>query len=210
MPILDFFKKKTEQKPDEMSGLASLHQSIKKAQAMLSMAELESIRIVSDAKFYKGKLESGFDANLKEATTRSEEILSDEVKKLEADLGKAQLEYTNYLTYLRQDADKSKNDNQELIRQQVNGLFAKFEENLSQFLAQTQQQSVESIELELKATRQLIETYKAQQLKLVDENIISMLERTLSLVLAKRLSLQDQIDLVVESLEKAKEERFIT
>ena len=44
--------------------------------------------------------------------------------------------------------------------------------------------------------RQLIETYKSSRLKLVDENIVAMLERTLSLVLVKKLSLKEQTDLV--------------
>lgn len=73
----------------------------------------------------------------------------------------------------------------------------------------SQQRSVQSIELELKAARQLIETYKQQQLKVIDENVIAMLEKTLSLVLTKKISLQDQVELVYEALEKAKAEKFI-
>ncbi len=42
-----------------------------------------------------------------------------------------------------------------------------------------------------------------------DENIIAMMEQTLSIVLAKKLSLKDQLDLVYEALEKAKVEKFV-
>jgi hypothetical protein len=46
-------------------------------------------------------------------------------------------------------------------------------------------------------------------MNVIDENIMAMLEKTLSLVLAKNLDLKDQMDLVYESLEKAKAEKFV-
>lgn len=218
MPIFDFSKKTKEDQ--DLKSVATLHEAIKKAQAILSMAELESIKLVSDARFYKGKLESGFEAKIQEAVTESEKILAKQANEAQAqfathlealkqNIAKTQKEYDDYLNYLKTQSDESKNKNQELIRDQINQMFAKFEENLSEFLVQTEQRSVTSIDLELKATRQLIDTYKQQQLKLIDENIIAMLERTLSLVLGKRLSLKEHIDLVYEALEQAKAEKFI-
>jgi hypothetical protein len=59
------------------------------------------------------------------------------------------------------------------------------------------------------ANMRLIDTYKVQQMNVIDENIMAMLEKTLSLVLAKNLDLKDQMDLVYESLEKAKAEKFV-
>ncbi len=95
------------------------------------------------------------------------------------------------------------------MKDRVNMLFEQFEQNLSSFLTETQTHSTEAITLEIQAARNLIETYKKQQLTAVDENIIAMLERTLSLVLTKKLSLKEHTDLVYESLEKAKAEKFI-
>lgn len=95
------------------------------------------------------------------------------------------------------------------MNQRMNVLFESFENKLTEMLDNTQKKSVQAIELELKAARNLIDTYKAQQLSIVDENIISMLEKTLALVLAKKLTLKDQLELVYEALEKAKAEKFI-
>ena len=95
------------------------------------------------------------------------------------------------------------------VEKRINELFERLETKLSDFLIQTEQKTTSSIELELKSTRDLIETYKNQQLKLIDENILAMMEQTLNLVLAKKLSLKDQLDLVYEALEKAKVEKFI-
>jgi hypothetical protein len=66
-----------------------------------------------------------------------------------------------------------------------------------------------AVDLELRSARQLIDTYKVQQMNVIDENIMAMLEKTLSLVLAKNLDLKDQMDFVYESLEKAKAEKFV-
>ena len=76
-------------------------------------------------------------------------------------------------------------------------------------MVQTESKTATSIELELKASRELIETYKTQQLKLIDENIVAMIEQTINIVLGKKLSLKDQLDLIYEALEKAKIEKFI-
>lgn len=110
--------------------------------------------------------------------------------------------YVEYLTSVREEASQN-------LSQQTQQVFDRFEQNLSDFLVQTQEKSTHAIELEMQAARNLIDTYKRQQLNLIDEQIIEVLERTLSLVLAKKLSLEDQVDLVNEALEKAKVEKFI-
>lgn len=166
--------------PDQQKSYKLIHDAIKKAQAILSSAELGAIKEVADTKTI-----------------------------LRQELTEAENEYLNYLKFLKESADSAKNANDEAIRERVEAIFVKFEERLSDFLTQTQARSVEAIDLEIKAARQLLDTYKEQQLKIIDENIISMLERTLALVLAKKLNLADQIDLVYESLEKAKQEKFI-
>lgn len=171
----------------ETKSYQILSQAIKKAQDLMSSSELEAIKLTADSRFYKEKLEQKFDAELQSAQT----------------------EYSKYLSYLKEQTDKSRNESLDAIREQVSSMFSGFQEKLTQFLDETQKNSAQSIDLELKATRQLIETYKSNQLKIIDENVIAMLERTLSLVLIKKLTLKDQLDLVYESLEQAKTERFI-
>lgn len=165
---------------DEQKSYKIIHDAIKKAQAILASAELGAIKEVAETKMV-----------LREELTQAEQ------------------EYLNYLKFLKENADSAKNAGDEAIRQRVENIFVKFEERLSDFLAQTQKESVEAIDLEIKAARQLLDTYKQQQLKMIDENIVAMLERTLALVLAKKLTLSDQVDLIYEALERAKAEKFI-
>lgn len=103
----------------------------------------------------------------------------------------------------------SQEESEQAMKTRVNDLLIKLEQDLSTFLSSSQQKSLEAVNLEVKSARELIDTYKQEQLKLVDENIVNVLEKTLSLVMRKKLSLQDQVDLVFESLEKAKAEKFL-
>ena len=98
---------------------------------------------------------------------------------------------------------------QQVAISKMTQLFENFETRITNFLVQAESASTRSIELELQSARQLIETYKNEQLALIDENIVAMMEQTLSSVLGKKLSLKDQLDLVYESLEKAKVDKFI-
>jgi len=168
-----------------------IKQAIKKAQKILGKAELEGAEIIADSKLLSKKLEAQYG-----------EALAKQVEK-------AQTDFENYLEELKTRTEQAQLLTQEFTKQRVNDIFEQFEQNLATFLTSTEQKSVAAIELELKAARSLIDTYKTQQLQLIDENIISMLEKTLSIVLSKRLTLRDHTDLVYEALEKAKIEKFV-
>lgn len=186
-----------------------ISEAIKKAQTLLSSSELEALKLTTDSKFYKTRLEEKFDGEIEKVVAQHSEAMAEFTENLKVKFNASQQDYLNYIKYLKEESDKTRGESMEAIRQQVLEMFGKFETKLTDFLNETQKSSVESIDLEIKGTRQLIETYKQNQLKIIDENIIAMLERTLSLVLAKKLGLQDQIDLVYESLEKAKNEKFL-
>lgn len=168
-------------------GLNLLYQSMKESQTILGQAELDGLKAVAEGKFSAQKLEENYSAKLDEIIRQSQVSITD-----------AQGKVTQYMQSL-----------EGLGQEKINELFGKLEQRLSDFLVSTEQKTTYSIELELKSARQLIETYKNEQLKLIDENIMSMMEQTLSLVLSKKLTLKDQLDLVYEALEKAKVEKFI-
>jgi hypothetical protein len=179
-----------------------IHSAMKKAQSILGMAEIESIKLVSDTKTETIKLEHAYQAQLEAVTLQAQKQLNEAVS-LSVN------EFNAYLNALKSRSEQMDEQTQELAKQNFTKLFAKFEENLTNFLNRTEQRSAESVEAEIKAARQLIENYKVQQLAIIDENIITMLERTLSLVIPKKLSLNDQMELIYEALERAKAEKFI-
>lgn len=183
-------------------SFALLRKAYLKAQDILGRAELESVKVVATSRLTTKTLEEKYQTEISSVVTEME-------TSFRAEVGKAQKTFASYLEELKQKSDKAQMDTESLMQQRINQLFDKFEANLAEFLTQTESKATSSIELELKAARNLVDTYKQQQLKLIDENIIAMLEKTLSLVLTKKLTLRDQVDLVYEALEKAKVEKFI-
>lgn len=190
-------RKKLESQGDKFledikeKGWNTLNQSVKQSQTIIGEAELEGIRETAT-------IEMAFQKKLTEALEHSQQTITTAQNQLLTfmqDLQKRSAEF--------EQASKSSGE------QRINQLFDRVESRLSDFLVQTEQKTTSSIELELKSTRELLETYKNEQLKLIDENIIAMMEQTLSLVLGKKLSLKDQLDLIYEALEKAKVEKFI-
>ncbi len=141
---------------------------------------------------------------LEEAQQKALEIIHSAIKKSQDITSQGKLMDERW----KENFQKTLDQNQTQIMSETQELFEKFEENLSNYLTQTQTQSTRAIELELKAARSLIDNYKSSQLRVVDENIIAILEKTLSIILSKKLTLADQMDLVYKALEKAKAEKF--
>lgn len=186
----------------EQKSLNILYRAMKKAQTIIGNAELEGIKVGAQNRLAEKKAETLFENQLSVSRSELEKEMSLQVNKTYS-------EYIKFLDALKEQNNQIQAVNQEAIKQRANTIFDKFEQNLGTFLTSTEQKSVQSIELELRSARQLIETYKTQQIAIIDENIISILERTLTLILAKKIPLKDQMDLVYEALNKAKVEKFV-
>jgi len=179
-------------------GWETLHKSIEKSEDIIGKAELEGIKVVAGSKVETAKFEREFSDKLSGALETSNQTISS-----------AQASLLQFMRDLQSRSEEFEEAQKTSGQERINQLFNNVEERLSDFLVQTAQKTTSSIELELKSTRQLIDVYKNEQLKLIDENIIAMMERTLSIVLAKKLSLKDQLEIISEALEKAKVEKFI-
>ncbi len=179
-------------------GLNLLHTSMVKSQDILGEAELEGIKVVASSEQATKKMEEQYSGKLSEIINESKSAIS---------AGEAQ--FIEFMKELQTKAQEFETANEGQMEKNINEMFDRLETRLSQFLIDTEQKTTSSIELEIKAARELIEGYKQQQLSVINENIIAMMEQTLSIVLAKKLTLKDQIDLVYEALERAKVEKFI-
>ncbi|MBI3887700.1 hypothetical protein HY310_01380 [Candidatus Microgenomates bacterium] len=84
-----------------------------------------------------------------------------------------------------------------------NVLTKEGKEQVAKFIEEFKKKSEESINKSL-------EDYKDSRMKAIDDNISSVVARTVELVLAKKVSPDVQIDLIYEALEQAKEEKLIS
>lgn len=173
----------------------------KKAEAIITEAEVEGIKLETQAKLSGQDFERLYKQSINQSVKLAAEQLTDS-------LGKTQTTFQEFIKQLEQRSDNSERQLQELIKQRVGEILFNLEQSITSFLSTSQQKSIEAVNLELKSAHSLIDTYRSQQLALIDENIVAVLERTLSLVLHNNLSLKDQVDLVYEALEKAKVEKF--
>lgn len=123
-------------------------------------------------------------------------------------MNQVQKTHGQFLTNLEEMANTEQKNTTQRVDTKVNELLLNFEQNLTGFLSSSEQKSLEAINLEVRSARQLIDGYKAQQLAIIDENIVSVLERTLEIVLKEKLTLKNQVDLVFDALQRAKVEKF--
>ena len=173
----------------------------KKAETLITEAELEGIKIQASSELSGQDFEQLYKQRLDQSVKLAAEQLT-------SSLTKTQTSFEEFVKQLQQQSTSSEAELQGLIRQRIGVILFNLEQSMTSFLSTSQQKSLDSVNLELKSARSLIDTYRSQQLALIDENIVAVLERTLSLVLHNNLSLKDQVDLVYEALEKAKVEKF--
>lgn len=198
---------------------------------LVNQAEKDASKLVEDSKLFTAKTTQDFSQQLNQYLQYEEKQTGQAAEVVEKTIQEKEEEFARFLTHLssvmdnkteasvknfaafleqlKQESQKAQATNWEGAQQRVNALFESFETKLADFLLQTEQKMMLSVDLELKSARSLIDTYKVQQMNIIDENIVAMLEKTLSLVLAKNLSLKDQMDLVYDSLERAKTESFL-
>lgn len=188
-----FLRKKDYQLTEKISK-----DTKQKSLQLLKAAQMAETEVLAEGNFVTQKLILEFKAKIDDLIKASEKSLTNQQDQL-----------IHFMADLQKRAEQFEQASKATTEQRINDTFERLENKLSDFLIQTEQKTASSIELELKAARQLIETYKQQQLKLIDENIIAMLEQTMNLVLSKKLSLKDQLELVYQALEKAKVEKFI-
>lgn len=228
-------RKKLEQdskvSDQDKQNYQTIQQLTDTSRTLVNQARDEASKMMQESKVFSSKATQDFSQQLSSYLQEEEKQTGQAAAVVTQDIQKKQAEFEQFIAHLtsvldnktdasvkqfaefleglKQESQKTQAANWEGAKTRVNELFENFETKLADFLLQTEQKMMLSVDLELKSARQLIDTYKVQQMNIIDENIVSMLEKTLSLVLAKNLSLKDQMDLVYESLERAKTESFL-
>ncbi|MDO8452851.1 MAG: hypothetical protein Q7S79_03815 [bacterium] len=180
-----------------------LESAVKKSQSILQKAEEEGLDIIDESKTAKRVFSKRYEAELSSVARDLENDLKIEIEK-------AEKEFLAYLDSLKARTEKVESNLESIIQSRIEATFTSFDAKVTELLSQTQTRSFASIEEELKNARRIIDEYKTQQMKLVDDNVISILEKTINIVLAKKLTLRDQLDLVQDALEKAKIETSVS
>jgi hypothetical protein len=193
----------------EQKGYQTVHDASLRAQEILKQAELESIKIVTDTKqgFLQNQIK--YEQQLSEVVQHLGQTAQTEIANSQERLKHSEELFNQYLSDLEAKLSKSDQSSQDFLKTNTDQIFKQFQDSLHQYLTDAQQKSIGSIEEEVKSTHQKIKDYQDQRYKAVNDNLVTVLEKTLNLVLTKKLTLQDHVDLVYESFEKAREENLI-
>ncbi len=178
------------------------------AQQIMTQAQMEALKTETSAEMTNKLIQNQLLQFEAEYQKRFEDSMAQLSKDFQAHLVSSEGNYQNFLKTIEEHSNALSTEIQTLTKTKINEVLLNFEQNLATFMATSQEKSIQAVELELRSTRGLIDTYKQEQFKLIDENIVAVLERTMSLVLNQKLTLKDQLDLVFDSLEKAKVEKF--
>lgn len=181
-------------------------------QQIRQLAENQSQNLIQHATSQANEIVTSAEVNSLKTTAQAmlEEKLFEEDFKQELLNYQKQIEQTHakYLQALEQKSLVQQTRVEQALNSKINEVFLNLDQKLTGFLSKSEEKSLDAINLEIKSARQLIDSYRAQQLGLIDENIVAILESTMNLILKKKLTLNDQLDLVFEALEKAKIEKF--
>lgn len=180
-----------------------LSKALTKAHSIITRAQQEGSDIIHETESTTKTLAQHYQEELDQITKNLEAQITQEVQKAESDFAK-------YLGSLKSHADASTGQVHKYVQTRADQTFTSLDQQLAETVKQLHIRSATAIEEELKKARQAVETYKAEQTRVVDNNIVAILEKTLNLVLTKKLTLKDHMDLVYEALEKAKVEKMIS
>ncbi len=205
--------RKPEQSPQDLSSQNLIQDATKKASDIITQAEVESLKFSTEKETELNLFESQYQQKLDSLISQIFALLSQTVKNVEGgfstSLTQTEKDHEKFISTVEKHSLEWQTKLETDMSSRVNNLLFNFEQNLANFLSKAEKESLDAINLELRSARQLIDSYKSQQISLVDENIVAVLERSMNLVLKEKLSLKDQLDLVYEALERAKIEKFL-
>lgn len=178
-----------------------IHKALKRADRLVIQAELQSLAFVSKQKLEIRKIEAEHRENITK-------LLSEMGYKLATGTEEAKKTYREYLESLEKNLGEDLAKKQTLLDNRIDSFFDETQKLLTDFVRELQERTQLQVDREIGNARQMIDGYRQKRLEIVDENIVAILEKTLNITLAKKLTLTEQTELVYEALEDAKKENL--
>jgi hypothetical protein len=194
----------------QLSAQQIVDSAVKKSQELISQAELSSIKVVADSKEGLTKGQSLYDSQLKMILQQFEASIANELRATHERISRSEQAQENFLLQLQDKLGSFQRAAQDTLNKNTTGASEEFKERLSDSLRQIQDDTTTAVEKDLQTEHDNVQRFQQQQITAVQNNLVSILERTLELVLARRLSLADHTDLINEAFEEAKREKFLS
>jgi len=127
---------------------------------------------------------------------------------LEATLAKIEVAFAKQLTTLEKGLQNESTANRQELKTAMNKYLQETQIALHGLVEKAAVRIDDELAKELQTTRAEVETHKQAQMQKIDNEIATIVEKTIYKTLGKGLSLEDHLDLIYEALAEAKEEGF--
>lgn len=175
----------------EEKSLGLLNRAYKKAQNIIGQAELSGIKMRAESKLETRKQASEMSAGIATAANKVEQMLYKSADK-------ANSQFQEFLDDLKAKGEKEEETIVADSRKRVDDYVVKLQTDMSN-----------SLKTDMEQMQKSVEDYKKTKLAAMDANFLAVAERALEILLNKKMSLSDQVELVNEALDKAKQEKLI-
>lgn len=176
-----------------------LNENHQKAIRIIDEANNKAIDILSKANLTTNKVSADFAQQIKR-------VASLQIRQFEKDSSSFMKIYGKVLQDLKSKNIEVFQNISKDIEVSTMGEIKNFKDSMEKLTVTSQQLVKKKIETDYKTAQEEVSVYKNEELKKIDNEIYSLLERVSKLALGKAMSLSEHEDLIQKSLEKAKEE----
>ncbi len=191
-----------------------LEEAQKKADEIVQKAVEQADKIVSGTKQRGEKVTEEQKQKSETLEVQYEEqlrtVVEDITKQLRVGEKKAEEMYTHFVEEMQKNVSQGVELNQKALQEKADDALGKTQQQIDQFVDDVQGRVRKQIDEQVDKAHEAIEQYKRQRMEVVDTNAVQILEKALAITLGKKLPLSDQVDLVYQALEKAREEGFFS
>lgn len=180
-----------------------LGDALKKADKIITNAELRGIKLFAQEKLEEGKMSKEYQGRLRALEQKL-------AASFETRINDAEKSYLDFTSFIEKNFQDHIDQNQKLLTDKTVSFIQNTENLINTSIQNTQEKIKTELTKEFTLAKQEIDEYKRKRLAVIDQNIVDILEKTLSLALGKKLSLSDQAELIYKALEEAKKEHAFT
>lgn len=189
-PVYDYTVKEAEKRANEIVAQAQ-----EKARAMLAAVEVEAAKVLGDRGHESERLMAEYEKRLAELMHKHETRLQHYADEAQKAFGALNHTFTEHVAATEQ-----------TVKHELETFVGETKATRSRLEEETKRLIAEHLEKEVAAIREGLQSYRKERMKLIERDIVSVMEQAIAIVLRRELPLKDHADLVLEALEEAKRE----
>ena len=189
-PVYDYTVKEAQKRADEI-----VREAQEKARSMIAATEVEAAKALGDRGHESERLMSEYEKRLAELMHKHE---SD----LQAYAAEAQKAFGGLNETFKQHVAATES----AVQHELQTFADETKTTRSRLEEETKKLIAEHLEREVASVREGLRSYRKERMKLIERDIVSIIEQAIAIVVRRELPLKDHADLVYQALEEAKRE----